>query len=344
MSSALVEAPDRPPGELAEVTYTREQVELIKRTICQDATDDELQLFLTRCAKTGLDPFMRQIYSIKRGGKHTIQLGIDGYRLIAQRTGECDGQDGPYWCGPDGVWREVWLEKGPPAAARLTVFRRGQSRGYTGTALWAEYGIGSSNDLVRQMPAGMLAKVAESLALRKAFPQELSGMYVEDEMAQAEAPPARREAAPAVAPEQLKQLLAEKNWPWATAVKGINASLNTAYSLDVHPSAMDQGHLADFVAWLRTQPARPKADAKPAAPPADPTADQLSDLLSWCGEAEGTTTEAQIDALFDSLKIGATGLDDLTAEQLGLCVRTAEAKVRAIKKAKAAQTPAPAAA
>lgn len=179
-------------GGLAEVAYTREQVDLIKRTICVDATDDELQLFLTRCAKTGLDPFMRQIYSIKRKGRHTIQVGIDGYRLIAQRTGECDGQDGPQWCGADGVWRDVWLDKGPPAACRVTVFRRGQTRGYTGTALWQEYGVGTANELYRQMPAAMLAKVAESLALRKAFPQELSGMYVEEEMAQADAPAVRQ--------------------------------------------------------------------------------------------------------------------------------------------------------
>ncbi len=268
--SALVKAPEHAPAELAEVSYTREQVELIKRTICVDATDDELKLFLARCAKTGLDPFMRQIYSIKRKKGHVIQVGIDGYRLIAQRTGECDGQEGPYWCGPDGVWREVWLEKGPPAAARVTVFRKGQSRGYTGTALWSEYGVNSSNDLVRQMPAGMLAKVAESVALRKAFPQELSGMYVEEEMAQADA---ARPAPPAVTPEQLKQVLAEKNWGWTLAVKAINGNLNTNYPTDVHPTAIDPAQLADFVAWLRTQPPRPKAAPaanQQPAPQADP--------------------------------------------------------------------------
>lgn len=268
--SALVKAPEHAPAELAEVSYTREQVELIKRTICVDATDDELKLFLARCAKTGLDPFMRQIYSIKRKKGHVIQVGIDGYRLIAQRTGECDGQDGPFWCGPDGVWREVWLDRGPPAAARVTVFRKGQSRGYTGTALWSEYGANSPNDLVRQMPAGMLAKVAESVALRKAFPQELSGMYVEEEMAQADARP----TPPAVTPEQIKQVLAEKNWGWSQAVKAINGNLGTNYPADIHPSAMDPAHLADFVAWLRTQPPRPKAaPAKPADPTHQPEPD-----------------------------------------------------------------------
>lgn len=252
-------------GELAAVTYTREQVDLIKRSICVDATDDELQLFLTRCAKTGLDPFLRQIYSIKRKGKHTIQVGIDGYRLIAQRTGESDGQDGPHWCGPDGVWRDVWLERGPPAACRVTVFRRGQARGYTGTALWAEYGVGTSNEMYARMPAAMLAKVAESVALRKAFPQELSGMYVEEEMAQADAgpPPAQ----PTVSKEQFGTILAAKGWTWERSLTAIDHNRGTAFvaakaRFDQVPAAV----LSDFAAWLREQPDKTAAAPRVAHP------------------------------------------------------------------------------
>ena len=96
---------------------SREQVELLKSTIARDLSDDEFRLY-TMVAQHGLGPFAKQIYAIKRGGRMTLQTGIDGYRLIAERTGEYEGQTEPQWCGKDGVWRTVWLESTPPSAAR----------------------------------------------------------------------------------------------------------------------------------------------------------------------------------------------------------------------------------
>ena len=177
--------------------FTREQIDLIKRTVAEGTSDDELALFLEVCRTTGLNPFQRQIYAImretwnpstrRREPKMTIQTGIDGYRLIASRTGAHLGTDDIEF-GPVGKEGPEW--------ARCTVYRlvSGQRAAFTATARWDEYvqrkrgqgGVDKGpSEMWSRMGHTMLGKCAESLALRRAFPAEMSGVYTREEMAQA---------------------------------------------------------------------------------------------------------------------------------------------------------------
>lgn len=178
---------------MSNITTNDLDIDLIKRTIAVGASNDELALFAAQCRRTGLDPFARQINFVMRRSKSpngdwsqkaTIMVSIDGARLMAARTNLYNGSQ-TWWCGEDANWVDVWMAEKPPAASKVTVWR-GQGQ-FTGIALWREYGAPAQGPVWRSMPAHMLAKCAEMLALRKAFPAELSGLYSADEMAQSDA-------------------------------------------------------------------------------------------------------------------------------------------------------------
>jgi phage recombination protein Bet len=168
--------------------FNPDQLATIKATVAKGTTDEEFKLFIEVCRYHALNPFARQIYAVVRPSKDgtrnlCIQTSIDGYRLLAERSGKYAGQTGPQWCGKDGEWKDVWLSDEPPAAARIGIFRKDFSQPIWGVAKYKSYAQGTP--IWAKMPDTMLAKCAESLALRKAFPAEMSGIYTREEMEQA---------------------------------------------------------------------------------------------------------------------------------------------------------------
>lgn len=186
--------------ENQHIQYIDQNLQLIQNQ--NKLTDTDLRNFAIQCKRTGLDPITRQIYAIPNNGALTIMASIDGLRLIAERSGNYEGQTAPQWCGDDGKWVDVWLSKETPKACKLGVYKTKFREPLIAIAIFEEYAGRHQYDDKRnnppkhkkgdltfmwaKMPALMIAKVAEALALRKAFPNEMSGIYSTEEMDQAQ--------------------------------------------------------------------------------------------------------------------------------------------------------------
>lgn len=190
---AVVKA-DPTKKTLAALEWDAAYTELVKRTVLKpkkrEATNTELYLFAEQVERTGLNPFLKQIYGIYRFDSQVgdevmgVQVGIDGFRLVAERTNKYEGQTEQEWCGKDGVWKTVWAEDDHPYAARCGVWKTGRRTPTYAVAHYSEYV--QNSPMWKKMGRNQLSKCAEALALRKAFPNELSGLYTPDEMAQAD--------------------------------------------------------------------------------------------------------------------------------------------------------------
>ena len=189
---------------------TEDQLSLIKKTIAKDATPDELKLFFYDCHRRGVHPLDKLIHFTKRQGKYTPITSIDFMRIRAADSGEYAGSDDP-------LFEELPAPAKNPSKATVVVYRmvQGQRCPFSATARWAEYAPANIADnsafMWRKMPFTMLGKCAEALALRKAFPGQLQGLYAKEEMDQADSTPRMEpQQAKAYVQEQLAKLPPKK--------------------------------------------------------------------------------------------------------------------------------------
>lgn len=151
--------------------YSREQIDTIRQTVARGANDSQLALFLQVCKSRSLDPFTKQVYFTPQG----IIVSIDGFRAIAERTG----------CYAPGPTRYEYDDQKNLVAAYVTVRKlvAGTWFDLEESARYEEYR--GTSPIWKSKPHVMLAKCAESRALRRAFSSDLSGLYSPEEMDQA---------------------------------------------------------------------------------------------------------------------------------------------------------------
>lgn len=315
------------------LVFTPQRIELVKSMICVGASDDELQLFIATCQRTRLDPFARQIYAIKRyDSRQTrevmgIQVGIDGLRLIAQRTGKYAGQSPPEWCAADSVWRDTWPSRlGVPMAARVGVFVEGQARPTYGIAHYDEF-VQTKKDghpiaVWEKMPANQLAKCAEAQALRKNFPNETSGLRVagvddreqasleqiaadrQEQLERVHAPPPGQKPGVGFGGRSLEEIGYDLDGPargFPCALCGEILDLRSTYT----------AHVAAHGAEQPERPIKPPRKKAASSAP-EPTSDVETQVEIWLNDLVAAEDSDQVNATVAQI---GRGIGHLTVEQ-----------------------------
>lgn len=168
--------------------YTAEALQVIRNSVGgKDLTDSEFKMYLMSAQRLGADPLKREMHAVvftDRQGRRTLTLitGIDFFRRVAtsnkRYNGTSDAEFGPM------VKRTVYKTQiDVPEWAKIKIWLKDAEHPVEATAYFDEYLPGSEykQSMWKKMPRLMIAKCAESLAIRKAFPQELSGVYTDDE-------------------------------------------------------------------------------------------------------------------------------------------------------------------
>lgn len=182
---------------------------LVFATKAKGLSPADQALFEAVCVSSGLDPLRNEVYAVTRGGKMSIQTGIDGYLKLANQTKELNGMEVLFY-DEEGNESEVWLKKTPPVACLVRVYRKGAQFPFTASCRFEAYKQGGQ--MWQKFPETMLAKATTTLALRRGFADVIAGIASADEMDQAgmAAPEALTQGTPAAAPAPAPAKVAAK--------------------------------------------------------------------------------------------------------------------------------------
>ncbi len=192
-------------GEAAERALSRpsflspDQLDVLRKSaLCSELTSNQQDYFFEVVARTRLDPFTGQLKPIlktEREGEPkslVVVTTLQGLRTLADRSGFHDGEEGPEWCGTDGIWKDVWLSDEHPAAARSRVYRSDRTRPYNAIVLWSalaqfqwdQKGNQVPSEFWSKMGPHMLGKCSLAAAHRAAYPDQCSGLYIPEELSE----------------------------------------------------------------------------------------------------------------------------------------------------------------
>ena len=161
------------PVHPAPLTYSEDEMLLLRNVIAKGCTEPEFKLLMYMAKTYGLDPLLKQIWAVKRNESQPalIFAGRDGMLAIAHRSGVFDGMQ-------SGVKYEGEGKDKKPVSAWCEVWRKDMSHSFKTEVPFSEYNTGFS--VWKTNPSAMILKVAEAVCLRKAF--SVSGLYAPEEI------------------------------------------------------------------------------------------------------------------------------------------------------------------
>lgn len=181
------------------IQFNKDQIELVKRTVAKNSTDDELQMFLYLAQRYGLDPFQKEIWFIKRAKKDAngqydyqnadgiIMTSRDGYLKIAQNDPDYDGiksfvvKEGDHFeidAMTDQISHKFGMKRGGIIGAWAIAYHK-KRKPVIAFVDFKEYNDSRSN-IWQKYPSAMIQKVAEVFVLKRQF--SINGLVTQEEI------------------------------------------------------------------------------------------------------------------------------------------------------------------